>query len=73
MDELTPVGAVIVVSIAVVLSILGAQDFESQSSLGKVQVRVRVFREVVLLLELAVVGELLSLGVQMRPDEPSNI
>ena len=38
-----------------------------------VGVRDKVFREVVLLLELAVVGELLSLGVQMRPDEPSNI
>ena len=67
------VGELVVVGVVVVLGVLGARAFESQSRLGKVKVRVRVFREVALLLELAVVVELLSLGVQMRPDEPSNI
>ena len=68
-DELMAVGAVVVVGVRMT----EAQAFESQSGLGKIQVRVRVFREVFLLLELAVVVDILVLGVQMRPDEPSNI
>ena len=45
-----------------------------QSGLGLVIVRVRVFMEVVSLLEEVVVVEVLVLVVvQIRPDEPSNI
>ena len=50
------------------------QTFGSESGLGSVRVGIRVFIEVVLLLdELVVVEVLVLVVVHIRPDEPTNI